>query len=166
MDRESAARLFKTARRLISWPLVCGWIAWLIVLPTLVTHFVLWKIERGLDLRIRRKPMFVLFPGRVQLDGASIDWQGRMRARPRSLKLEYSIPALIQSRFLFSLEGKDVMVEFAPLLRQSIGMNEVMFQRISGKFDLPPYQPLEVIFLDAESEKIEFHLKGKPVSKK
>ena len=161
MDGNAVTRLFATRRHSVSrWV----WLAGLLVVlfPTFVTHLLLWRIERRLDLKIYGKPYFVLFPGSIQLHGAFLDWPGRFRVRSGRLSVWYPLVAVLQGKFSIVVKGSDVVLDIGPELQKVIGQDEVAFERLSAKFLIHSRRDIEIDHLDAESKTLEFHLSNKP----
>lgn len=161
MVRNSITLLSQASDSRLIWRRILPAIIIVLLLPTLLTHFVLWRLEWRLNVKIHRKPLFILIPGTVYFKNASIDWKDKIYVRSGSLALRYPLYAFLWPWFSFSLDGRALQVEFGPDLRSVVGRKEVLFDQVSAKLLVKAGQGLDVSYLDAESSTIQFHLKSR-----
>ena len=132
----------------------------LVFFPTLFSHVVLWRLEHKLNCKIGRKPLVFLMPGYLKLDPASVNWkQGKLNIISGTLFVRYPIYAWLWPRFTFTLDGKQLTVQLGSELAKAVGREKIIFTRVQGKFLVRGNQQWDIVYLDAESDSIEFHLK-------
>ena len=159
MDGKSVTSIFKVPDQLRNQRLVLSLAIVLILLPTLLAHFIFWKVEHRLKLKIYHKPFFVLLPGSVRLTGDFLEWNNRIRVRSGVLTIRYPLTAILNAQFPLRLEGRHLVVEAGPEFYQALGSKQIMFDRVSAKLIIRSKQ-VDIDFLDAESKTVQFHLKS------
>lgn len=132
----------------------------LAALPTVLTHLFLWQVERRLDLKIHRKPVFVLVPGAFDLKQTSLEWKDRLHVKAGTLSVEFPPTAFVRSRFPVSLRGKNLSVAFGSEWAASVGQEDVLFDIVDAELVVGGKTGFDIRSLDAESKTIQFHLKG------
>lgn len=162
MDWKAVTRLFKDFHQPVKRRLVIGFAVGVILFPTLSTHLFFWRIEHGLNLKIHRKPLFVLLPGFIHLDPVSLEWAGRLYVRSGSLEVRFPWTGMLPSRLPISFEGRNLAIQAGPELSKALGKNEVIFDRVSAKILVNSRRAIDLEFLDAESKTIQFHLSNSP----
>jgi len=160
MARNAAPNIIQNFRYVLNWRVVAGVAVTLFVVPSILTHLFLWRVESALDLEIDGKPFFAFYPGTVDLSRSSIVWKDRFAARPSSLVVRYPILQLLSGRIPVSLEGTNVAVSFGPKFSALIGHEEVLFDVVSARVISSRAVGLEIDFLDAQSKTIQFQLSG------
>jgi hypothetical protein len=132
----------------------------LIFLPTFLTHLVLWRIEHRLGVHIQNKPFFILIPGHIYFNPASLNWQDNVAIQSGALTVRYPLSAYILPEFNIGINGKNLKVEFKPKFQKIAGNGSVLFERISALIRVKPHGKMDVLSLDAESDTLNFHLKS------
>lgn len=131
-----------------------------VLIPTLFSHLILWQFELRLNAKINNKPWVCLWPGRLELKNASIDWnRGKIKVTSGAFVLRYPVFGVLLPKFTFRVEGKDLSVRLGPELAKALGRENILFRKIHGKFLVRKGSELDVSYLDAESDALEFHLK-------
>lgn len=162
MAGNAASRCFASACWFVRRQIWFGLAVIVLILPSLATHLFLWRLERRLDLKIKSKPFFTFWPGSVSVrDNLHLEWSDQLKATSGSLRVRFSLPALMGSRFSISMEGRNLMVEPGPGLRGTIGQSQIFFDRFSTKLTIDSRRISEIEYLDAESKTMEFHLNRK-----
>ena len=159
MDRKSITRLLASSHRRLIWRGIILTIAAWVIVSTLGTRVVLWQLEHRLNVKIHRKPFVVLVPGTVRLRNTLVDWNKRLQVRSGFLELRYPIYAFFWPWFSFSLRGENLAVNFTGNLRKTVGRDQVVFRRVSTTISVAAGRSMDVLYLDAESKEVEFHLK-------
>lgn len=161
MDRAAASNLFKNRFRKLNWQTVVVLAAIFALLPTLLTHLTLWRLERKLQIQIKRKPVFFLVPGRVVLKNASLEWKDQIRVDSGFLSLKFPITASLFREYSFSIDGNQLVVHLESALQSIINKDNILFRRVNGEFAVRKNGKLDVLSLDADSDVIQFHMNKK-----
>ena len=164
MDWKATAQLFKTSHRLIRKRILIGAALFLVVSPTLLMHLFFWRIEKGLDLKIYRKPFFTFIPGSIHIRNVSLVWRDRLTVNSGSVAIHYPVLAILKREFPISLKGESLAIRFGPEFERVIGSKRVVFDHVDAKLIIGSKhsrRKVEIDSLDAESKTIQFHLAGK-----
>jgi len=143
-------------RRNLAWILIP-----LILLPSILAHVVLWRIEQLLDLKIEQKPYLTFRIGALELGDASLHWKDYLQVRSGSLHVRYGVSGILTGKFPISLEGDELVVTFGPKLRDLVGQNEAVFDHLSAKVMTTASGEIEIEFLKAQSKTLQFNLTKK-----
>jgi len=162
MDGRAFTRFFKTSPQFLNWRVFAALAALIALWPTAMAHLFFWRIENGLNLKVHQKPLFFLVPGHIHLRNSYIDWEGKFRVSSGSIEVDYPASMIVLNEFPISIKGKGLAIEFGPELRQAIGQDQVVFDRVSTRIVLRPKRKVDIDFLDAESKTIQFHLSAQP----
>jgi hypothetical protein len=129
--------------------------------PTIGGHLFLWQMERRLDLKILKKPVFMLWPGRLTLKEVKFEWKDKITVTSGTLSLKYPLTAIFRVRYPFFLAGRNLSVQAGPIFRPALGSGQVLFDDVRAELIVDPVRGLDINSLDAESKTIQFHLKGR-----
>lgn len=144
----------------MSWRKTAVVVGVLAVWPTVWTHLFLWQVEHRLDLKIHRKPVFVLVPGAFDLKQTSLEWKDRLHVKAGTLSVEFPPTALLRSYFPVVIHGKNLSVAFGSEWAASVGQEDVLFDFVNMELVVGGKRGFDIRSLDAESKTIRFSLKG------
>lgn len=164
MAWKAAARLFKASHRLNRKRFLIYAALVLLISPTLLMHFFFWKIERGLDLKIYRKPFFALIPGFIRIQNISLAWRDHLTVDSGSVAVQYPVWMILMRELPISLKGENLVVKFGPKLKQMVASDHVVFDHVKAELIIGSTysdRRVKIESLDAESKTIKFHLTRK-----
>ena len=159
IERRDIAPFFEISSD-VNWRKIAVVIGILAITPTALTHLFLWEVEQRLNLKIRRKPVFVALPGVFTLKQASLEWKQKLRVEAGTLSVRFPVTAIVRAHFPLALSGKNLSVKFDSELASAVGQQNVLFDSVRAELLVGGKSGFDINSLDAESKTIQFHLKG------
>lgn len=146
-------------RRLLLWLGI--FLAVLIGVSTLMGHFLMWRIESKLDIKVERKPIIFFIPGIVSLRNATINYGSRFQVYAKKISAIYSPIGFVLLRIPVHLSGHGVSIRLSPEIQgldKSFSSGEIPIDKASGDLIVNLFGKVEIKALDVDSKVIQFHL--------
>ena len=81
-----------------------------------------------------------------------------LKVKSGTARIEYPLTVLFRRTFLISIEARNLVMDPGIEIKNIMGDQEVIFDKISAKLLIRSDQKVSIEFLDADSKTIQFHL--------